>query len=97
MRQAGAALPAERQENSGHFLLGPDGESIYLSPPGPSQTEQLLLGKAYESVHSNTSHGEEESSIQHLLKANNETGPDLHMNLNEASPLSQKPEKQVQY
>uniref|UniRef100_A0A8D1WQI3 KIAA2012 n=1 Tax=Sus scrofa TaxID=9823 RepID=A0A8D1WQI3_PIG len=94
VRQAGAALPAERQENSGHFLLGPDGESIYLSPPGPSQTEQLLLGKAYESVHSNTSHGEEESSIQHLLKANNETGPDLHMNLNEASPLSQKPEKQ---
>uniref|UniRef100_A0A8C3X484 KIAA2012 n=1 Tax=Catagonus wagneri TaxID=51154 RepID=A0A8C3X484_9CETA len=99
VRQAGGALPAERQENSreptlGHFLLGPDGESICLSPPGPSQTEQLLSGEAYESVHSNTSHGEEESSIQHLLKTSNESGTDLHMNLNETSPLSQKTEKQ---
>uniref|UniRef100_A0A8D0P713 Uncharacterized protein n=1 Tax=Sus scrofa TaxID=9823 RepID=A0A8D0P713_PIG len=55
VRQAGAALPAERQENSGHFLLGPDGESIYLSPPGPSQTEQLLLGKG-KMIHSSSCH-----------------------------------------
>ncbi|XP_061060005.1 uncharacterized protein KIAA2012 homolog [Eubalaena glacialis] len=98
VRRAGRALPAEGQENSrdptlGHFLLGPDGENICLSLPRPTQTEELLSGEACESVNSNTSHGEEESSIQHLLKANTESRTDLHMNLNETSPLTQKPEK----
>ncbi|XP_059783339.1 uncharacterized protein KIAA2012 homolog [Balaenoptera ricei] len=99
VRRAGGALPAEGQEKSrdptlGHFLLGPDGENICLSLPRPTQTEELLSGEACESVNSNISRGEEESSIQHLLKANTESRTDLHMNLNETSPLTQKPEKQ---
>ncbi|XP_059962657.1 LOW QUALITY PROTEIN: uncharacterized protein KIAA2012 homolog [Mesoplodon densirostris] len=99
VRRAGGALPAEGQEKSrdpklGRFLLGPNGENICLSLPRPTQTEELLSGGACESVSSNTSRGEEESSIQHLLKANTESRTDLHMNLNETSPLTQKPEKQ---
>ncbi|XP_057602550.1 uncharacterized protein KIAA2012 homolog [Hippopotamus amphibius kiboko] len=97
--RARGALPAEEQEKSGDptlgpFLLGPGGENICLSAPQPTRTKELLSGEAYESVNSNTSHGEEESGIQHLLKANTESRTDLHMNLNETSPLTQKPEKQ---
>ncbi|XP_019794433.2 LOW QUALITY PROTEIN: uncharacterized protein KIAA2012 homolog [Tursiops truncatus] len=99
VRRAGGALPAAGQEKSrdptlGHFLLGPNGENSCLSLPRPTQTEELLSGEACESVNSNTSRGEEESSIQHLLKANTESRTDLRMNLNETSPLTQKPEKQ---
>ncbi|XP_060008297.1 uncharacterized protein KIAA2012 homolog [Lagenorhynchus albirostris] len=99
VRQAGGALPAAGQEKSrdptlGHFLLGPNGENSCLSLPRPTQTEELLSGEACESVNSNTSRGEEESSIQHLLKADTESRTDLRMNLNETSPLTQKPEKQ---
>ncbi|XP_031307840.2 uncharacterized protein KIAA2012 homolog isoform X1 [Camelus dromedarius] len=99
VRWAGGTFSAEGQENSrdptlGHFLLGPDGENICLSLPGLTQTEELLPAEAYESTNSNTSHGKESSSIQHLLKENNESRTDLHMNLNETSPLTQMPEKQ---
>uniref|UniRef100_A0A452EM64 KIAA2012 n=1 Tax=Capra hircus TaxID=9925 RepID=A0A452EM64_CAPHI len=78
----------------GHFLQGPGGENICLSLPGPTHTQELPSGEAYESVSSNAGHGEEESSIQHLLKVNTESRTDLHMNLNETSPLTQKPENQ---
>ncbi|XP_058404636.1 uncharacterized protein KIAA2012 homolog isoform X1 [Diceros bicornis minor] len=99
MRRLRGTLPAEGQEDSrdatlGHFLLGPDGENVCLSLPGPTQTEALLSGGAYEWVSSNTSQEKEGSRIQHPLKANTESGTDLHMNLNETSPLTQKPEKQ---
>ncbi|XP_033285761.2 uncharacterized protein KIAA2012 homolog isoform X2 [Orcinus orca] len=97
VRRAGGALPAaqkSRDPTLGHFLLGPNGENSCLSLPRPTQTEELLSGEACESVNSNTSRGEEESSIQHLLKANTESRTDLRMNLNETSPLTQKPEKQ---
>ncbi|XP_070244200.1 uncharacterized protein KIAA2012 homolog isoform X3 [Bos mutus] len=98
-RPAGGALPAAGQEKSGdptlgHFLQGPGGENICLSLPGPTHTQELPSGEAYESVSSNAGHGEEESSIQHLLKVNTESRTDLHMNLNETSPLTQKPENQ---
>uniref|UniRef100_A0A673SWM0 KIAA2012 n=1 Tax=Suricata suricatta TaxID=37032 RepID=A0A673SWM0_SURSU len=99
MRRAQGALPAEGQEDSrdptlGHFSLGPDGESICLSFPGPTETKEPLSGKAYESVNSNTCHEKEESSIQCLLKANTESRTYLHTDLNETSPLTQKPQKQ---
>ncbi|XP_040331814.1 uncharacterized protein KIAA2012 homolog isoform X6 [Herpailurus yagouaroundi] len=99
VRRAKGTLPAEGQEDSedptpGHFLLGPDGENIGLSLPRPTETEEPLSSKAYESINSNTSHEKEGSSIQHLLKANNESRTYLHTNLNETSPLTQKPEKQ---
>ncbi|XP_077603716.1 uncharacterized protein KIAA2012 homolog [Crocuta crocuta] len=99
MRRAKGALPAEGQEDSrdptlGHFSLGPDGENICLSLPGPTETEEPLSGKAYESVNSNTSHEKEGSGIQCLLKANTESRTYLHTNLNENSSLTQKPEKQ---
>ncbi|XP_065736863.1 uncharacterized protein KIAA2012 homolog [Phocoena phocoena] len=99
VRQASGALPAAGQEKSrdptlGHFLLGPNAENSCLSLPRPTQAEELLSGEACDSVNSNTSRGEEESSIQHLLKANTESRTDLRMNLNETSPLTQKPEKQ---
>ncbi|XP_027420316.1 uncharacterized protein KIAA2012 homolog isoform X2 [Bos indicus x Bos taurus] len=98
-RPAGGALPAAGQEKSGdptlgHFLQGPGGENICLSLPGPTHTQELPSREAYESVSSNAGHGEEESSIQHLLKVNTESRTDLHMNLNETSPLTQKPENQ---
>ncbi|XP_040084719.1 uncharacterized protein KIAA2012 homolog isoform X5 [Oryx dammah] len=98
-KPAGGPLPAAGQEKSGdptpgHFLQGPGGENICLSLPGPTHTQELLSGEAYESVSSNAGHGEEESSIQHLLKVNTESRTDLHMNLNETSPLTQKPENQ---
>ncbi|GAB5575893.1 uncharacterized protein KIAA2012 homolog isoform X1 [Prionailurus iriomotensis] len=109
VRRAKGTLPAEGQEDSkdptpGHFLLGPDGENICLSLPRPTETEEPLSSKAtfqrwrwliaYESINSNTSHEKEGSSIQHLLKANNASRTYLHTNLNETSPLTQKPEKQ---
>ncbi|XP_034510863.1 uncharacterized protein KIAA2012 homolog [Ailuropoda melanoleuca] len=99
VRRAKGALPAEGQEDSrdpilGHFLPGPDGENICLSLLGPTETKEPLSGKAYESVNSNTSHEKERSSIQHPLKANTESRTYLLMNLNETSPLTQKPEKQ---
>ncbi|XP_019292149.2 uncharacterized protein KIAA2012 homolog isoform X5 [Panthera pardus] len=99
VRRAKGTLPAEGQEDSkdptlGHFLLGPDGENVCLSLPRPTETEEPLSSKAYESINSNTSHEKEGSSIQHLLKANNESRTYLHTNLNETSPLTQKPEKQ---
>ncbi|XP_058909355.1 uncharacterized protein KIAA2012 homolog [Kogia breviceps] len=98
VRRAGGALPAGQEKSRdptlGCFLLGPNGGNIFLSLPRPTQTEELLSGEACESVNSNTSRGEEESSIQRLLKANTESRTELHMNLNETSPLTQKPEKQ---
>ncbi|XP_045336733.1 uncharacterized protein KIAA2012 homolog isoform X4 [Leopardus geoffroyi] len=99
VRRAKGTLPAEGQEDSkdptpGHFLLGPDGENICLSLPRPTETEEPLSSKAYESINSNTSHEKEGSSIQHLLKANNESRTYLHTNRNETSPLTQKPERQ---
>ncbi|XP_060266245.1 uncharacterized protein KIAA2012 homolog isoform X6 [Ovis aries] len=98
-KPAGGPLPAAGQEKSGdptpgHFLQGPGGENICLSLPGPTHTQELPSGEAYESVSSNAGHREEESSIQHLLKVNTESRTDLHMNLNETSPLTQKPENQ---
>ncbi|XP_012510850.1 PREDICTED: uncharacterized protein KIAA2012 homolog [Propithecus coquereli] len=77
-----------------HFLPGPAGENICLSLPGPTQTEVLSSGEAYESVNSNSSHEVEGSSIQHLLKANTESRTNLHMNLHETSPSTQTTEKQ---
>uniref|UniRef100_A0A8C9A5A0 KIAA2012 n=1 Tax=Prolemur simus TaxID=1328070 RepID=A0A8C9A5A0_PROSS len=77
-----------------HFLLGPAGENDCLSLPGPTQTEVLSSGEAYESVNSNSSHEVEGSGIQHLLKANTESTANLHMNLHETSPLTQTTEKQ---
>ncbi|CAD7686035.1 unnamed protein product [Nyctereutes procyonoides] len=99
MRRARGALPAEEQEyprdpTVGHFLLDPDGENICLSLPGPTKTKEPLSGKAYESVNSNTSHAKEGSSIQRPLRTNTESRTYLLTNLNEISPLTQKPEKQ---
>ncbi|XP_012917776.1 uncharacterized protein KIAA2012 homolog isoform X5 [Mustela putorius furo] len=99
MRRPGGALPAEGQEDSrdptlGHFSPGPDEQNICLFLPGPTETKEPLSGKAYESVHSNTSHEEEGSRIQRPLKANTESRTYLLTNLHEASPLTQKPENQ---
>ncbi|XP_075861935.1 uncharacterized protein KIAA2012 homolog [Microcebus murinus] len=77
-----------------HFLLGPAGENVCLSLPGPTQTEVLSSGEAYESVNSNSSHEVEGSGIQHLLIANTESRTNRHMNLHETSPLTQTTEKQ---
>ncbi|XP_046513736.1 uncharacterized protein KIAA2012 homolog isoform X1 [Equus quagga] len=98
VRRPRGTLPAEGQDSRdptlGHFLLGPDGENVCLSLPGPTQTEELLCGEACESVSSNTGQEKERSRIQCPLKANTESGTDRHTNLNETSPLTQKPEKQ---
>uniref|UniRef100_A0A671FCC4 KIAA2012 n=1 Tax=Rhinolophus ferrumequinum TaxID=59479 RepID=A0A671FCC4_RHIFE len=97
--QSRGTLPAEGQEESrdptlGHFLLGPDGENVCLYLPAPTQTKKLLSDEAYKSVNSNISHEKKGSSAQCFLKANTESGTNLRMNLNETSPLTQKPEKQ---
>ncbi|XP_034863254.1 uncharacterized protein KIAA2012 homolog isoform X1 [Mirounga leonina] len=99
VRRARGALPAEGQEDSrdptlGHFLPGPDGENICLFLPRPTETKEPLSGTAYESVSSNTNHEKERSSIQRPLKTNTESRTCLLTNLNEISPLTQKPEKQ---
>ncbi|XP_032210343.1 uncharacterized protein KIAA2012 homolog isoform X1 [Mustela erminea] len=99
MRRPRGALPAEGQEDSrdptlGHFSPGPDEQNICLFLPGPTETKEPLSGKAYDSVHSNTSHEEEGSRIQRPLKANTESRTYLLTNLHEASPLTQKPENQ---
>uniref|UniRef100_A0A2K5QQB9 KIAA2012 n=1 Tax=Cebus imitator TaxID=2715852 RepID=A0A2K5QQB9_CEBIM len=91
------ALPAGQDSSNptlGHFLLGPDGEKVRASLPGSTQTEVFPSGKAYESVNSNINHEEEGSSTEHFLKSDTETRADLHMNLYEASPLTQTTEKQ---
>uniref|UniRef100_A0A2K6UXU6 KIAA2012 n=1 Tax=Saimiri boliviensis boliviensis TaxID=39432 RepID=A0A2K6UXU6_SAIBB len=50
VRAPGKALPAGQEDSSnptlGHFLLGPDGEKVCVSLPGPTQTEVLPSGKA---------------------------------------------------
>ncbi|XP_074255359.1 uncharacterized protein KIAA2012 homolog [Saimiri boliviensis] len=97
VRAPGKALPAGQEDSSnptlGHFLLGPDGEKVCVSLPGPTQTEVLPSGKAYASVNSNINH-EEGSSTEHFPKSDTETRADLHMNLYETSPLTQTTEKQ---
>ncbi|XP_047576720.1 uncharacterized protein KIAA2012 homolog isoform X3 [Lutra lutra] len=98
-RRPRGALPAEGQEDSrnptlGHFSPGPDEQNTCLFLPGPTETKEPLSGKAYESVHSNTRHEKEGSRIQRPLKANSESRTYLLTNLHEASPLTQKPEKQ---
>nr|XP_021523019.1 uncharacterized protein KIAA2012 homolog isoform X1 [Aotus nancymaae] len=94
----GKALPAGQEDSSnptlGHFLLGPDGEKVYVSLPGPTQTKVFPSGKVYESVNSNINHEEEGSSTEHFLKSDTEARADLHMNLYETSPLTQTTEKQ---
>uniref|UniRef100_A0A8D2CJX1 KIAA2012 n=1 Tax=Sciurus vulgaris TaxID=55149 RepID=A0A8D2CJX1_SCIVU len=91
-------LAAEQEDSRGPtlgcFLLGPDGENMCPSLPGPTGTKALLPGKIYESAYSNVSHEEDESSIQHVLQTNTESGTNLHMNLYETSPLTQKTKKQ---
>ncbi|XP_032210344.1 uncharacterized protein KIAA2012 homolog isoform X2 [Mustela erminea] len=98
MRRPRGALPAEGQDSRdptlGHFSPGPDEQNICLFLPGPTETKEPLSGKAYDSVHSNTSHEEEGSRIQRPLKANTESRTYLLTNLHEASPLTQKPENQ---
>ncbi|ELW62701.1 hypothetical protein TREES_T100003116 [Tupaia chinensis] len=48
-------------------------------------------------VNSNISHEEEESSIPHFLKANAESGTNLHTDLCETSSLTQTAKKQVKH
>ncbi|KAF4014204.1 hypothetical protein G4228_005517 [Cervus hanglu yarkandensis] len=96
-----SSLSLRKGKRSPESQRGPDSPrtSGRSSPTGPARDrpaggELPAAGRAYESVHSNAGHGEEESSIQHLLKVNTESRTDLHMNLNETSPLTQKPENQ---
>ncbi|XP_043300493.1 uncharacterized protein KIAA2012 homolog isoform X2 [Cervus canadensis] len=96
-----SSLSLRKGKRSPESQRGPDSPrtSGRSSPTGPACDrpaggELPAAGRAYESVHSNAGHGEEESSIQHLLKVNTESRTDLHMNLNETSPLTQKPENQ---
>ncbi|NP_001098908.2 uncharacterized protein KIAA2012 homolog [Bos taurus] len=100
--QKGTSSPSLRKgKKSPESQRGPDsprtsGRSSPTGPPceRPAGGALPAAGQAYESVSSNAGHGEEESSIQHLLKVNTESRTDLHMNLNETSPLTQKPENQ---
>uniref|UniRef100_A0A452EMF4 KIAA2012 n=1 Tax=Capra hircus TaxID=9925 RepID=A0A452EMF4_CAPHI len=100
--QKGTLSPSLRKgKKSPKSQRGPDSPrtSGRSSPTGPPREKPAggplpAAGQAYESVSSNAGHGEEESSIQHLLKVNTESRTDLHMNLNETSPLTQKPENQ---
>ncbi|XP_010859286.1 PREDICTED: uncharacterized protein KIAA2012 homolog isoform X1 [Bison bison bison] len=100
--QKGTSSPSLRKgKKSPESQRGPDsprtsGRSSSTGPPCERRAGGALpaAGQAYESVSSNAGHGEEESSIQHLLKVNTESRTDLHMNLNETSPLTQKPENQ---
>ncbi|XP_078184329.1 uncharacterized protein KIAA2012 homolog isoform X23 [Callithrix jacchus] len=50
VRAPGKALPAGQEDSSnptlGHFLLGPDGEKVCISLPGPTQTKVFPSGKA---------------------------------------------------
>uniref|UniRef100_A0A8C0AFP8 KIAA2012 n=1 Tax=Bos mutus grunniens TaxID=30521 RepID=A0A8C0AFP8_BOSMU len=100
--QKGTSSPSLRKgKKSPESQRGPDsprtsGRSSSTGPPceRPAGGALPAAGQAYESVSSNAGHGEEESSIQHLLKVNTESRTDLHMNLNETSPLTQKPENQ---
>uniref|UniRef100_A0A4W2E5R8 Uncharacterized protein n=1 Tax=Bos indicus x Bos taurus TaxID=30522 RepID=A0A4W2E5R8_BOBOX len=91
-RPAGGALPAAGQEKSGdptlgHFLQGPGGENICLSLPGPTHTQEL---PSREDLYLTT------LTLFSLIFiiVNTESRTDLHMNLNETSPLTQKPENQ---
>ncbi|XP_021119281.1 uncharacterized protein KIAA2012 homolog isoform X2 [Heterocephalus glaber] len=63
-------------------------------PTSPWNVQAPPAGQVYESVRSSITYGEEGSGIQHLLKANTESGTDLHMNLYESSPLTQTTGKQ---
>ncbi|XP_068824804.1 uncharacterized protein KIAA2012 homolog [Capricornis sumatraensis] len=100
--QKGTSSPSLRKgKKSPESQRGPDSPrtSGRSSPTGPQREKPAggllpAAGQAYESVSSNAGHGEEESSIQHLLKVNTESRTDLHMNLNETSPLTQKPVNQ---
>ncbi|XP_004004883.3 uncharacterized protein KIAA2012 homolog isoform X2 [Ovis aries] len=100
--QKGTSSPSLRKgKKSPKSQRGPDSPrtSGRSSPTGPQREKPAggplpAAGQAYESVSSNAGHREEESSIQHLLKVNTESRTDLHMNLNETSPLTQKPENQ---
>nr|XP_020746569.1 uncharacterized protein KIAA2012 homolog isoform X3 [Odocoileus virginianus texanus] len=100
--QKGTSSPSLRKgKRSPESQRGPDSPRISgrSSPTGPACDRPAggalpAAGRAYESVSSNAVHGEEESSIQHLLKVNTEYRTDLHMNLNETSALTQKPENQ---
>ncbi|XP_047398902.1 uncharacterized protein KIAA2012 homolog [Sciurus carolinensis] len=59
---------------------------------GPTDTptvRTLAAEQVYESAYSNVSHEKDESSIQHVLQTNTESGTNLHMNLYETSPLTQ--------
>uniref|UniRef100_A0A8C4KYU9 KIAA2012 n=1 Tax=Equus asinus asinus TaxID=83772 RepID=A0A8C4KYU9_EQUAS len=89
VRRPRGTLPAEGQDSRdptlGHFLLGPDGENVCLSLPGPTQTEELLCGEDLTTLI---------LFSMIFTIANTESGTDLHTNLNETSPLTQKPEKQ---
>ncbi|XP_040084716.1 uncharacterized protein KIAA2012 homolog isoform X2 [Oryx dammah] len=96
-----SSLSLRKRKKSPESQRGPDSPrtSGRSSPTGPPREKPAggplpAAGQAYESVSSNAGHGEEESSIQHLLKVNTESRTDLHMNLNETSPLTQKPENQ---
>ncbi|XP_078184328.1 uncharacterized protein KIAA2012 homolog isoform X22 [Callithrix jacchus] len=49
VRAPGKALPAGQDSSNptlGHFLLGPDGEKVCISLPGPTQTKVFPSGKA---------------------------------------------------
>ncbi|XP_027629416.1 uncharacterized protein KIAA2012 homolog [Tupaia chinensis] len=95
VRPPGSPLPSGQEDSRdptlGHFLLGPDGANVCLSLSGLTQSEALPSGKA---VNSNISHEEEESSIPHFLKANAESGTNLHTDLCETSSLTQTAKKQ---
>ncbi|XP_055253498.1 uncharacterized protein KIAA2012 homolog isoform X3 [Moschus berezovskii] len=96
-----SSLSLRKGKKSPESQRGPDSPrtSGRSSPTGPPRERPAAgalpaAGQAYESVSSNAGHGEKESSIQHLLKVNTESRTDLHMNLNETSLLTQKPENQ---
>ncbi|XP_053453463.1 uncharacterized protein KIAA2012 homolog isoform X2 [Nycticebus coucang] len=93
-RLPGRAPPAgqdSRDPTQQHDLLGPDGEKVCLSLPGPTQTEALSSSEAYEAVNSTHTHTH---TPLHFLKSNSESRINLRLNLHETSRLTQTTEKQ---
>ncbi|XP_073736102.1 uncharacterized protein KIAA2012 homolog isoform X2 [Callorhinus ursinus] len=96
VRRARGALPAEGQDSRdptlGHFLPGPDGENICLFLPRPPETKEPLSGTARGLSLGHKTVPENLTSC--TTSANTESRTCLLTNLNEISPLTQKPEKQ---
>ncbi|XP_023366151.1 uncharacterized protein KIAA2012 homolog [Otolemur garnettii] len=99
MREPGRAPPAGQEDSRDptrqHDLLGPDGENVCLSLPGPTQTELLSSG---EDMSIKISWFQLVDNLDPFslifTTANSESRINLHLNLHETSRLTQTTEKQ---